>query len=268
MAATETIADSDNPLAAFALNDRLIVVTGASQGIGRRFAEDFARAGADVVLVSRRPDKLDEVRQAIAARCGQAHVVEADVSRLADIRMLAAAVRKLAAGNDRKIVLVNNAGLGFTKPALEVDEHDWETVFEAQTRAAFFCSQQIGALMLERGYGKIVNMSSTWALATDSGKSVYGAAKAAISHLTTALSTEWAPRGVRVNALAPTTTLTEFVQQKRIENPARFDRLLSKIKLGRYAEPQDLVGAAIFLASGASDFVTGQTLFIDGGFTS
>ena len=165
-------------------------------------------------------------------------------------------------------MLVNNAGLGFTKAALEVDERDWETVFEAQTKAAFFCSQQIGALMLERGYGKIINMSSTWAVMTDTGKSVYCAAKAAISHLTAALSSEWAPRGVRVNALAPTTTMTEFVQQKRAENPARFDKLLSGIKLGRYAQPQDLVGAAIFLASGASDFVTGQTLFVDGGFTS
>jgi 2-deoxy-D-gluconate 3-dehydrogenase len=258
----------DNPLAAFRLDDRLIVVTGASQGIGRRFAEDFARAGAEVVLVSRRPDKLDEVRRAIAGRGGKAHVVAADVSKLPDIRALAETVRTLAAGSERKIALVNNAGLGFTKAATDVNERDWAEVFEAQAKTAFFCCQQIGALMLERGYGKIVNMSSTWAVATDTGKSVYGAAKAAISHLTTALSTEWAPRGVRVNALAPTTTLTEFVQQKRAENPARYDRLLSQIKLGRYAEPQDLVGAAIFLASRASDFVTGQTLFVDGGFTS
>jgi 2-deoxy-D-gluconate 3-dehydrogenase len=122
--------------------------------------------------------------------------------------------------------------------------------------------------MLARGYGKIINVSSTWAVTTDDGKSVYGAAKAAISHLTAALSTEWAPHGVRVNALAPTTTVTEFTQETMAANPARFERLRSRIKLGRYAQPSDLLGAAIFLASSASDFVTGQNLFVDGGFTS
>jgi gluconate 5-dehydrogenase len=260
--------DREDPLAVFRLDDRLIVVTGASQGIGRHLAESFADAGALVVLAARRPDKLEEVRAAIAARGGRAEAVPTDVSRLDEIDRLAAAVRRLAEGNDRYIVLVNNAGLGFTKPALEVDAGDWRAVFEDQVRGAFFCAQKIGALMLARRYGKIINMSSTWAVMTDEGKSVYGAAKAAISHLTAALSTEWAPHGVRVNALAPATTVTEFTQGTMAANPARFERLRSRIKLGRYAQPADLAGAAIFLASGASDFVTGQTLFVDGGFTS
>ncbi len=260
--------DREDPLAIFRLDDRLIVVTGASQGIGRHLAESFASAGALVVLAARRPDKLEEVRAAIAARGGRAEAVPTDVSRLDEIDRLAAAVRRLAEDSDRHIVLVNNAGLGFTKPALEVDAGDWSAVFEDQVRGAFFCAQKIGALMLARRYGKIINMSSTWAVMTDEGKSVYGAAKAAIAHLTAALSTEWAPRGVRVNALAPTTTVTEFTQGTMAANPARFERLRSRIKLGRYAQPADLAGAAIFLASGASDFVTGQTLFVDGGFTS
>jgi NAD(P)-dependent dehydrogenase (short-subunit alcohol dehydrogenase family) len=154
--------NNDDPLAPFLVDDRLIVVTGASQGIARCLAENFARAGAHVALVSRRPDKLNEVRQAITARGDEAHVVVADISKLADIRSLAGAVRKLAQSNERRIVLVNNAGLGLTKAALEVDELDWETVFESQVKGTFFCSQQIGGLMLERGYGKIINMSSTW----------------------------------------------------------------------------------------------------------
>jgi len=258
----------DDPLASFRLDDRLIIVTGASEGIGRSFAENFARAGASVVLASRRRQKLEEVRRAIADRGGKAEVVPTDVRQVGEIRALANAVRRLVQGDDRKIVLVNNAGLGFTKPALDVTEQDWSSVFETHAKGAFFCSQQIGALMLERGYGKIINMSSTWAVATDAGKSIYCSAKAAISHLTAALSTEWAPRGVRVNALAPTTTVTEFTQATMAANPARFERLRSRIKLGRYAQPSDLVGAAIFLASSASDFVTGQTLFVDGGFTS
>jgi len=258
----------DDPLASFRLDDRLIVVTGASEGIGRNFAESFARAGACIVLASRRREKLEEVRRAIMDRGGNAEIVITDVRQLDDIRALAGAVRRLVQGDSRKLVLVNNAGFGFTKPAVEVTEEDWHTAFETHAKGAFFCSQQIGALMLERGYGKIINMSSTWAVATQTGKSVYCSAKAAVSQLTAALSTEWAPRGVRVNALAPTTTMTDFVKDMAAKSPARYEELRSRIKLGQFAKPSDLVGAAIYLASGASDFVTGQTLFVDGGFTT
>jgi len=255
-----------DPLASFRLDDRLIVVTGASEGIGRAFAECFARAGAFVVLASRRADKLESVRQGIVASGGRAEVVPTDVTRLEDIGNLAAAVGRLA--QDRRLVLVNNAGFGFTKAALETGEAEWDVLFDTHVRGTFFCSQKIGALMLERSYGKIVNLSSSWSAATDAGKSVYGAAKAAVSHLTAALSTEWAPRGVRVNALAPTATMTEFTAKVMAADPERADRLLSRIKLGRFAQTSDLLGAAVFLASGASDFVTGQTLFVDGGFTT
>jgi len=257
-----------DPLAAFRLDDRLVVVTGASQGIGRHLAEAYARAGAAMVLASRRKDTLEEVRAAIAARGGKAEVVPTDVSRLDDVRALADAVRDFAQPDGRHIVLVNNAGLGFTKAALEVDEADWERVFEAQVKGTFFCAQRIGALMLAHGYGKIINMSSTWAVRSEPGKSVYCAAKAAISQLTAALSTEWAPRGVRVNALAPATTMTDAGRSRMDADPARAALLKSRIRLGRFEEPSDLTGAAVFLASAASDFVTGQTLFVDGGFTS
>jgi 2-deoxy-D-gluconate 3-dehydrogenase len=257
-----------DPLASFRLDDRLIVVTGASEGIGRAFAECFARCGALVVLASRRRDALEAVRKGIAAAGGQAEAVQTDVSRTDDIRELARAVGRLAQGSARHLVLVNNAGLGFTKAALEVTEADWDALFDTHVRGTFFCSQKIGALMLERGYGKIINLSSAWSAASDAGKSAYGAAKAAISHLTAQLSTEWAPRGVRVNAIAPTATMTDFVARNLAASPERADRLRSRIKLGRFARTSDLLGAAIFLASGASDFVTGQTLFVDGGFTT
>ena len=263
-----TIGEPGDPLAAFRLDDRLIVVTGASEGIGRAFAECFARAGAFVVLASRRKDRLESVRQAIVASGGRAEVVTTDVTRLDDIRILADAVSRLAQENDRRLVLVNNAGFGFTKPALDVAEQDWDVLFDTHVKGTFFCSQKIGALMIRRGYGKIVNLSSAWSASTDAGKSAYCAAKAAVSHLTAALSTEWAPLGVRVNALAPTATMTDFTAKVMASNPERAKHLLSRIKLGRFAQPSDLLGAAVFLASGASDFVTGQTLFVDGGFTT
>ena len=252
-----------DPLASFRLDDRLIVVTGASEGIGRAFAECFAKAGAQLVLASRRKDKLDEVRRAIG---GNAEVVPTDVTKLADIARLADATAKLA--KDRKLVLVNNAGFGHTKAALDVTEEEWDRLHDTHVKGTFFCCQRIAPLMLERGYGKIVNLSSSWSAATDAGKSAYGAAKAAVRHLTAALSTEWAPRGVRVNAIAPTATLTDFVQRSFAAAPERSERLKTRIKLGRFAETSDLLGAALFLASAASDFVTGQTFFVDGGFTT
>ena len=263
-----TISEPGDPLASFRLDDRLIVVTGASEGIGRAFAECFARAGAWVVLASRRKDVLETVRQGIVASGGRAEVVTTDVCKLDDIRNLADAVSGLAKQHDRRLVLVNNAGFGFTKPALEISEQEWNVLFDTHVKGTFFCSQKIGALMIERGYGKIVNLSSAWSASTDAGKSAYCAAKAAVSHLTAALSTEWAPLGVRVNALAPTATMTDFTAKVMAANPERAQRLLSRIKLGRFAQPSDLLGAAVFLASGASDFVTGQTLFVDGGFTT
>jgi 2-deoxy-D-gluconate 3-dehydrogenase len=263
-----TTPSPSDPLASFRLDDRLIVVTGASQGIGRGFAECYARLGALVVLASRDRDKLASVRQAIAASGGRAEVVPTDVSRLEDIRALAGAVGALAEKSDRRLVLVNNAGFGFTKAALDVSEGDWDALFDTHVRGTFFCSQKIGAMMVARGYGKIVNLSSAWSAATDAGKSAYGAAKAAVSHLTAQLSSEWAPLGVRVNAIAPTATLTDFVARNMAASPERAARLLSRIKLGRFAQVEDLLGAAVFLASAASDFITGQTLFVDGGFTT
>ncbi len=260
------MADSDL-LANFRLDGRFIIVTGASGGLGRMFAETFAALGARVLLAARRREKLEEVRDAIASAGGKAEFAVVDLYRLADIRMLAAAVERLS-HPEEKLVLVNNAGFSFTKPVLEVTEADWDTLIDVHLKGTFFCSQQIGAMMIARGYGKIINLSSTWAAATAAGKSVYCTAKAGIGQLSAALSSEWAPRGVRVNALAPTATLTDAVKRNKAADPARHAQLLSRIKLGRFAEPGDLIGGAIFLASAASDFVTGQTLFVDGGFTT
>ena len=258
----------DDELPSFRLDGRLAVITGASDGIGRAFALAYARSGAELVLVSRRREPLEEMKASVEAAGGCAHVVTADVSKAGENRKIEQEVSRLMAGQpkDRALVLVNCAGFGFTKPALETTEEDWDRLIDTHLKGAFFCCQALGGLMIERGYGKIINLSSTWSTSTDMGKSVYGAAKAGVSYLTAALSTEWAPLGVRVNAIAPTSTLTENTARSFRENEARAQRLLSKIKLGRFAEPSDLVGAAIFLASPASDFVTGHTLFVDGGW--
>lgn len=258
-----------DPLPCFDLDGRLIVVTGASRGIGRAFAESFAAAGARVVLASRDREKLEEVRQSIEAAGGAAEAAPLDICRIDQIRAFADDLgRGLANDPQTKLVLVNNAGYGFTKPALDVSEGEWDALIDTHLKGTFFCCQQIGRHMLDRGYGKIINLGSTWSASSHAGKSVYGTAKAGISQLTAALSTEWAPSGVRVNAIAPSATKTSFTLQSIQREPERFERSLAKIKLGRFAEPHDLVGAAIFLASEASDFITGQTLFVDGGWNA
>ncbi|MGB9067112.1 MAG: SDR family oxidoreductase [Candidatus Acidiferrales bacterium] len=253
-------------LPSFQLDGCIAVITGASEGIGRSFALAFARAGAEVILVARRREKLLEVQHEVEAAGRKAHVVCADLARIGDITSLAASVSRIVEGTEQRLILLNNAGFAFTKPALDVTEEDWDRVLDLHVKGTFFCSQYIGRLMIDRGYGKIINLSSTWSKSTDMGKSTYGLAKAAVSHLTAALSTEWAPLGVRVNAIAPTITLSENTKRHVRENPERAQRLLKRIKIGRFGEITDLVGAAIFLASPASDFVTGHTLFVDGGW--
>jgi len=253
-------------LPSFRLDGRLAVVTGASQGIGRTFAQAFARAGADLVIVGRNEERLRDVQRSIEGAGRRAHVIRTDLGKMDGIRKLEREVLEIDKTSKQDLILVNCAGFGFTKAALETTEQDWDQILDIHAKGTFFCCQALGRMMIERKYGKIINLSSTWSVSTDTGKSVYGLAKAAVSYLTSALSTEWAPLGVRVNAIAPTSTLTENTARSFRENEARAERLLSRIKLGRYAEPSDLVGAALFLASPASDFVTGHTLFVDGGW--
>lgn len=219
-----------------------------------------------MILVGRQREKLLEVHRTIELAGHPAHVICADLSKIDDIAALARNVSRILEGREEGLILLNNAGFAFTKPALDVTEDDWDRVLDLHVKGVFFCSQFIGRLMIDRGYGKIINVSSTWSKSTDMGKSTYGLAKAAVSHLTAALSTEWAPLGLRVNAIAPSTTLSENTKRHIEENPTRAQQLLKRIKLGRFAEPSDLLGAAIFLASPASDFITGHTLFVDGGW--
>jgi NAD(P)-dependent dehydrogenase (short-subunit alcohol dehydrogenase family) len=252
----------------FRLDGRIAIVTGASDGIGKAIALGFAAAGARVVLVGRRDAPLQAVETAIAAFGGRAHRFVADISRVDPIRALGLWFNETIDDGTSPLILVNNAGNDLTKPAMEVTEDDWDFVHDLHLKGTFFCAQAFAKPMLAHGYGKIINLSSTWSRSTGPGKSVYCAAKAGVSHLTAALSTEWAPQGIRVNALAPTAVLTDTTRAALAANPARAEFLRNRIPLQRLAETDDVVGAALFLASAASDFVTGDTLFVDGGWTA
>jgi 2-deoxy-D-gluconate 3-dehydrogenase len=238
-------------------------VTGASEGIGKDIALGLADAGADVVICSRREETLKEVKAAIEKLGRRAEVCSLDVRELGDLQRLKDLILRRFGKVD---ILVNAAGFTVTKPAWDVDEEEWDRMADTGFKGLFFSCQIIGSIMRQRGYGKILNLSSTFSRSTIKGRSVYAGIKAGVSHLTEALALEWASDGIRVNALAPTAVLTPSREQ--ILKGELLERVLARIPLGRLATPDDLVGAAIYLSSAASDFVTGHTLFVDGGWVA
>lgn len=246
----------------FRLDDRLVVVIGASQGIGAAVAAAFGKAGARVVLAGRDRDRL----RAAKDEYGMVRTVDAVEIDVADAAAVQAAAAMIAERHGTTTVLVNSAGYSVTKPAFDVEPEDWDAVHGVQLRGTFFSCQAFGRTMAEQGYGKIINVSSTWAATVAAGRSVYCSAKAGVNHLTSALGVEWAPLGVRVNAIGPTATVTPTIEMRFAKDPQREEYLRRRIPLGRLAVPDDMVGAALFLASPASDFVTGQTLYVDGGW--
>jgi 2-deoxy-D-gluconate 3-dehydrogenase len=245
----------------FSLSGRVAVVTGASEGIGKAIALGLAEAGAAVMICSRREEILKGVKAEIERMDRRAEVCVLDVCRVGDIEKLRDVTLERFGKAD---ILVNNAGFTVTKPAWDVTEGEWNLMVDTGFKGLFFCCQILGSLMRRQGYGKIINLSSTFSRSIVKGRSVYAGIKAGVSHLTEALALEWAPDGIRVNALAPTAVLTP--SRKATLKGEVLERILSRIPLGRLAAPEDLVSAAIYLASAASDFVTGHTLFVDGGW--
>ena len=248
-------------LSQFELTDKVAVVTGASEGIGKDIALGLAGAGADIVVSSRREEKLEEVKREIEKTGRRAEVFVMDVSRIPDIEGLRNFVQDRFGKVD---ILVNNAAYTVTKPAWDMTEQEWDAMVDTSLKGLFFCCQIIGSIMKEHGYGKIINLSSTFCRSIIPGRSVYGGIKAGVSHLTEALAAEWASNGIRVNALAPTAVLTP--SRAGLLKGEVLDRILSRIPLKRLANSEDLINASIYLCSPASDFVTGHTLFVDGGW--
>jgi 2-dehydro-3-deoxy-D-gluconate 5-dehydrogenase len=250
-----------NFLDRFSLAGRVAIVTGASEGIGESIALGLAEAGAEVLICSRREEKLKNVKAEIEKAGGKADLFVLDVCKLGDIERL----RDFALKQYGRIdILVNNAAFTVTKPAWEVTEDEWNLMMDTGFKGLFFCCQIIGSTMRHRGYGKIINLSSTFSKSIIKGRSVYGGIKAGVSHLTEALALEWGVDGIRVNALAPTAVLTP--SRRDLLKGEVLERILSRIPLGRLAAPEDLVNAAVYLSSPASDFITGHTLFVDGGW--
>jgi NAD(P)-dependent dehydrogenase (short-subunit alcohol dehydrogenase family) len=247
------------------LRERVAIVTGASRGLGEAIALGYAHAGADLVLAARHEADLERVAAAVRRLGRAAHVVVTDVTVPAECERLAeAAIRAFG----RIDILMNNAGLPRgAAPAVTVTADQWDELMKANLYSAFYCCQAVGRHMLERGYGKIINMSSQMGLVGYRDRAAYCAAKGGLNQLTKALAVEWAPFQVTVNALAPTHIETP-ANSSRVQDPAFVAEMLPRIPMGRFGRWEDVIGAAVFFASAASDLVTGQILAIDGGWTA
>jgi len=252
---------------AFGLTDKIAVVTGASQGIGRAIALGLARAGAHIVLAKHpdgRQDAIAGVKADIEALGRRAIVVQTDVSQVDQVQaMVAMAVSTFG----RLDILVNNAGWTGTTPALEVSEEEYDRTMAASLKSVFFACQAAARVMIPSGGGKIVNIGSNFGVVAFPGRSVYAAAKAGVHHLSRALSLEWARQGVTVNVVAPCITETDS-RKVILERPGYKDWATNQmLPIGRWNQPEDLVGAVLFLSSHMSDMVVGHVLMVDGGWT-
>lgn len=248
----------------FHLQGRCAVITGASEGIGQAIAEAYAQSGASLALVSRDPKRLEETFSRVQRYGVTPTLHQADLRFPVQIKELAEDVKLK---HERVTILVNSAGAPISRMAVDVREDEWDRVIDTGLKGVFYCCTIFGKSMIDEGYGKIINLSSTYAESVRPGQSVYAIAKAGLSQLTRALAIEWAQYGVRVNALAPTLTDTP-TRHHIVANDRSRQRIEAQIPLGRYGLPQDLIGAALFLASEASDFITGQTIFVDGGWNA
>jgi 2-dehydro-3-deoxy-D-gluconate 5-dehydrogenase len=247
----------------FSLTGRLALVTGARRGIGLAISEALARAGADVVGVSAalEPDG-GEARRRVEAHGRRFWTMPADLSDREEVRGLLDRIE----GLDRPVdILVNNAGTIHRAPVAEHSIAAWDRLLEVNLSAPFLLAQAIGAGMAARGTGKIVFTASLLSFQGGINVAAYTASKHAIAGLTKALSNEWAPFGVTVNAVAPGYVATDNTQALR-EDPIRSQAILDRIPAGRWGQPEDIAGAVVFLGSRASDYVTGTVLAVDGGW--
>ena len=248
----------------FDLSSRVAVVTGASSGIGRTIALALADAGAAVVLVARREAELEQARHEIEGAGGRAVSLPCDLADRHALRACAARASEFFGAPD---ILVSAAGINVRKPMLEVTEQDWDATLRLNLDAPFFLAQSLAPPMIARSWGRIINIASLQSVRAFANSGPYGASKSAIMQLTRAQAEAWSRHGVNVNAIAPgffATALTATVAS----DPERWEQMAAHTFVGRNGELRDLWGAAVFLASPASDYITGQTIFVDGGFSA
>lgn len=242
---------------------QIVLVTGASRGIGAGIARELARAGADVAITARNVQRLEPLTQEIAAFGRRCLALALDVTDVVTLEPAIAWVEEELGPID---LLVNNAGVNIPRPAVEITEAQWDSVLDTNLKGVFFCAQAVGKHMISRGHGVIVNVASAAGLIPAEERAAYCSSKAGVVMLTKELALEWAQFGVRVNAVAPTFVETELAAQT-LNRPGMRELWNSRIPLGRIATVEDVAAAVRYLTSPAAGFLTGVTLPVDGGLT-
>lgn len=246
----------------FNLQGKTAIVTGGNRGLGKAMALALANAGANIVIVGRDEDKNEMVVNEIKKIDRRAMSVSTDLRKTKSINEM---VEKVVNYFGKIDILVNNAGFSSTKFALDITEEEWDRVIDLNVKSLFFSSQAVAKVMKEQGYGKIINIASVVGAVGDVGISPYTASKAAVINLTRSLALEWARFGIQVNAIGPSYIETDMNQEVLKQSKVR-DNIVSKTPMGRLGKPDELAGVAILLSSNASSFITGETIYVDGGW--
>ncbi len=245
----------------FNLSGKTAIVTGGGKGIGRVIALGLAKAGANVVVCSRTKAEIDAVAEEIRKQGGRALSVVTDIMINEQLEnLVGAAISEFG----RIDILVNNAARSYLRGLLDLREDGWDKIFHTNVKAVWLLSRMVVPKMIEQKGGRIINITTVGADKAEAGMSAYGASKAALKHLTRSMAKEWAQLGINVNAVAPGFTRTDF--SKPIWSSPELEQVISKlIPKGKIAEPEDIVGAVLFLASDAASYITGITIYVDGG---
>jgi NAD(P)-dependent dehydrogenase (short-subunit alcohol dehydrogenase family) len=249
----------------FSLKDRVALVAGGSRGLGKAMAESLAGAGADIALASRNAARLEETASELRQRSGRrVHAIAVDITERERVEAMVLETLGVLGKID---ILVNSVGTNIRKPVQEFSEREWHEVIDTNLTATFLCCQAVGPHMVERGFGRVINIGSILASFGLAERTAYTASKGGVIQLTRTLALEWAPHHVTVNAICPGFFATEL-NEPIIKNRTIYKQLCEKIPLGRFADPAEIQTAALFLASPASSYVTGSILYIDGGVTA
>ena len=250
-------------LAHFDLSGKVAMVTGSTRGLGEVSAMALAKAGADIAICGRNKDDLKRVSSAVSETGNSAEGFYLDVTSPESVRDGVGRILKHFGKID---ILVNNAGVNHRVPVLEYEEEAWDMVINTNLKGYFLVAKAVVPQMIANGYGKVINMSSILGTVALPNQLAYAASKGGVDQMTKVMAVEWAKQGVRVNAIGPTYFETDLVTQIR-NDPERFNFINERTPMGRWGYLDELEGIVIFLAAPASDFITGQTIYIDGGWT-
>jgi len=245
----------------FNFKEKVILITGGGGDIGKEFARAFTQCGGKTIVADISLEKAQEVSNEMTGYSGASFPVQVDVSNIESIKLM---IKKVMENFGKIDILLNHAGINIRKPAVEFTEDDWVKIIDINLKGAFFVAQEVGKEMIKQKKGKIINTASVSAVRGHPNLAIYAASKGGIVQFTKVLANEWAEFNINVNAIGPGYVLTNQTKPL-LNNKEKYNSILNRIPMGRLATPTDIAGVALFLASDLSDYITGQTIFVEGG---